>query len=139
VAPSTSAISGASGDGRFESMIGPAPDDVLGTERGAIRERQPGSQMEHDPGPAVEDVPRLGQRRADGQARVDRGQRLEQLGADAGAPDIALEGGVELRRLAVEDRHVVLAGRRHGTGSVARGSSAEQADRGQDERAKHDR
>ena len=54
--------------------------------------------MEDDLAAPIEDVPRGGQRGPNGQARVDRGQGLEQLGADPGTGDIALLGRIERAR-----------------------------------------
>ena len=72
-APTTSPMSDARGDGcgRIDDPH-PAPDDISRRDRRPVREGQAGSQVEDDPPPAVEHIPRLGP--APGEAR-GRGRR----------------------------------------------------------------
>ncbi len=103
-APTTSAISDASGDGLpGREQAAPAVDDVGGRERRPVAEREPVAQGEHDAGAVVLDRPRLGEGRPDRQRGIDGGQRLVQLADVGGAAQVAVMGGIDRRRGAGED------------------------------------
>ena len=90
----------------------PAPDDVRRSQRAAIREGQVRPEMERDLPSAVGELPRCGQGRTDLEVRVERCQRLEQLGRDGRAAGVALGGRIERGRLAGQDPHGTVRGGR---------------------------
>ncbi len=81
----------------------PAAAHVVGGERRAVGELEVRPQGEDDRPSAVAKLPALGEGRAGRPRRVDRGEALEQLGDEGGAPGIAGRRRIEGRRLAHQD------------------------------------
>ncbi len=104
-APSTSAISEASGDGspgmNRRRQLWTTSD---GSQRRTVAELQAGAQRERDLPALVRDGPRLRERGADGERRVHGGQGLVQLADVRRAAEIAVLRGIDGGRGAGHDR-----------------------------------
>ena len=89
----------------------PAADDVGGGQRRPVGERQVRAEVEDDAPAVIGDVPAARERGLQREARVERGERLVQLGGHGGGRDVDGRGRVERRGLPDEDPDLVRVGR----------------------------